>query len=486
MFSENRARVLLVISPMWDISLPPLGIAYLSSYLEKNGVPADILDINIETYNKSDSRRKNLWNMENYNLWSWENLFEEVKKSFEEEMDYYVEEILRREYKVIGFSLYGANVLFSIELAARLKRNNPDLFVIFGGPSCAFLHKHPDMPVRGMVSFMTQKSLLEPGVVDAFIVGEGEDILYNLVNSYFLGKVELSSGVILYSNGKYNISQIHPLIDNLDKIPFPAWKKFPLNLYPSRQILPILFSRGCINRCAFCNDWIIWRGRYRCRSALNIFKEMEEMAKTFGIFSFQSNDLLFNGNLKILDELADYLISADLNIHWSTQGLIRKEMSPDFFEKMKKSGLDWVTYGVESLSEEVLKKMNKKYSFEDIKEVLKNTKEAGIGVSVNFIVGFPNETEKEFNITKERLILIRPHIDNISSLNPCIVVSEIDLERFPEDFSITFSREPSFYYWESLGGKNTYEVRKKRALELSEFAGKLGIPTQFMGISDSA
>ncbi len=482
--SKNKPEVLLLVCPMWDVSLPPLGLAYLASYLESKGIPVDILDINVETYAKSDSKRKELWRMENYNLWGWKELFEKTKQYFEEDINYYVQEILKKEYKMIGFSLYGANILFSIELATMLKRRKPDLFIIFGGPSCSFLHNHPDMPIRGMVSFKTQKSLVEPGVVNAFVIGEGEEVLFNLIDSYYLNNISPIPGAILYLNKKYTSFSPFALIKDLDQVPYPLWEKFHLNLYSSKNTLSILLGRGCINRCTFCNDWIMWGKKYRNRSALNVFKEIELIIGKFKVSSFQANDLIFNANLKILDELADYLIKSNLKIQWSAQGIIRRDMHLSLLKKLKKSGLNWITYGLESLSENVLKMMGKRYNFRDIQEVLKNTKEAGISISVNFIVGFPNETEKDFKLTKERLLLIKEYIDEISSLNPCYITNQIDLESFPQNFSVKLPRESYFYYWETLNGKNTYELRKERTKELLKFIKKLGIKVHFTGIYD--
>ena len=482
---EAATQVVLIMCPMWDAALPPLGISYLASYLESRGSPVDILDINIQAYAHSNPERKALWKMENYNLWSWEELYAETKKLFEKDVEYYVQQILEKDYKVIGFSLYGANVLFSIELASRLKQKKPDLFIVFGGPSCSFLHEHPDMPVRCMVSFKTQKSMVPPGVVDVFVLGEGEEALFKLVCARVSGtNISSIPGVISYANGKYVFSSRPQLMKNLDSLPYPVWEKLPLQFYSSKNTLPILFSRGCVNRCSFCNDWKIWQGKYRCRSALNIFQEMKIAAEKLKIKTFQCNDLLFNGNLKMLEELADYLAAAKLDINWSAQGVTRRDMSLSLLKKLKRSGLTWLTYGIESLSENVLKKMNKKYNLDDIQRTLKNTKKSGVGVSANFIVGFPNETEEDFNVTKNNLVKIRDYVDEISSLSPCYITTGIDLEKSPEKFSVRLPAENWFYHWEGLGGKNTYAIRKNRAKELFEFAKSIGITVRFTGIYD--
>ncbi len=480
---ELNEKVLLVLCPMWDINWPPLGISYLASSLENKGFSTDILDINIETYAKSDYKRKALWKMQSYFSCFCEDLFEETMQYFEEDMNYYVQKILRAGYKIIGFSLYGANILFSIKLATLLKERNPDLFIIFGGPSCWFLHNDPVMPIRYMVSLKTKESFIRPGVVDAFVLGEGEETLPELICGYLSDNIQPIPGTVIFSGGEYIVSPARAPILNLDKLPYPAWEKLPLDLYYLKNHLPILFSRGCINKCAFCIDWIIWQEKYRCRSALNIFEEMKIMQKKFNRNTFQCNDLLFNGSLKMLKELADYLIGSNLNIHWNAQGVIRKDMGLVLLETLKKSGLHRITYGVESLSDNVIRAMSKGYSFRDTQKVLMDTRKAGIVTAMNLIVGFPNESKEDFNITKSRLALIREHLDTVGALNPCSIMSGSFLERFPQKFSITNypHRENR---WEGLGGENTHEIREKRVKEMAEFVRSIGMEVEFIGLSD--
>lgn len=481
---KNQSNeVLLIICPMWDPSWPPLGISYVASSLQQKGIDTDILDINIGTYCDSNKSRKNLWKMENYYLWTREGMFEETTKLFENDIENYVTKIINSDYKVIGFSLYDANILFSIKVVTILKQRKPELYIIFGGSSCYLLHDHPDMPLRYLVSQGSDMPLVESGIVDAFVVGEGEETMYDLISSYLNGKVSPINGTVLYSNKKYILSPPRSQIKNLDNVAFPAWEKLPLSKYNFKNNLPILFSRGCINKCSFCIDWRIWKGKYRCRSAKNIFEEIKTNVEEYGTNTFQCNDLLFNGNLIVLEELADLIISSGLEISWSGQGTIRKDMDTALLEKLKKSGLHNFAFGVESLSDKILKDMNKMFSFDDTIEVLKKTKETGIVTRINLILGFPTETEEDFNITKERLGEIKDYVDILACSQPCGIMLDSDLEKLAEKFTISYPRGKR-HHWESLNGENTYEIRMKRVKELNEYARKLGLKAEFTGIYD--
>lgn len=470
--------------PMWDILYPPIGMAYLASYLEKKDISVDALDINIEIYNKSDENIKALWKFENYNLWTREDLFREIKNILQNDIDRYVNEIIKKNYKIVSFSLYGSNILFSIELASALKKANPNLYIIFGGPSCSFFTDHHNLPMRFMHSSLTGRNLLEPGLVDAFVAGEGEETFLNLVESFFTKKVGSVPGSLQYANSGYSKFSQRTLIGDLNTIPYPAWEKLPLNSYLNNRILPILFSRGCVNNCSFCNDWKIWMGKYRYRSALNIFEEIKTNLNRFKVNNFICNDLMFNGNLKTLDELTGYIIDSKLDINWTAQGAIKKDITVDFLKKLRKSGFTSVTYGVESLSENVLDKMRKRYTFADIKNNLIKTKKAGINTYINLVIGFPNEREEDFDVTKRRLRSIRRYLSGVSSLNPCYITAEADLEKFPQDFSLYLPDKEYDSQWVSREYANDYNVRKRRVRDIYNFAKKIGLNVLFVGIYD--
>jgi radical SAM superfamily enzyme YgiQ (UPF0313 family) len=476
--NDPAKKVLIAVCPMWDTRWPPLGLSYLASYLENQGIAVDILDINIDVYSNSSTERKELWRMESYNHWFFEDKFERL--AFQDQIDQYAQNILDKGYQIVGFSLYAANILFSVKLATILKKANPELFIIFGGPACWFLHDHPKMPVQYMVSPKTSESFIEPGVVDVFVRGEGEEAAKRLIFSHFNNYKDKVPGTIVYSQGKYIIQEPPQRINDLDKLPYPDWERVSLDLYREEIGVPILFSRGCVNRCAFCIDWKISQKKYRVRSAENIFQEMREVVEKYKVNVFVSNDLLFNARLDVIEKLADLIIDSGLKISWNVQGLIRADMGFSLLKKMQVSGLERVTYGVESLSDKVLKDMGKPYNFSDIQKVLRNSKKAGIVTAFNLIVGFPTESEKDFIQTKERLALIKDDVDMIAGLQGCGLKDGSDIYMYPEKYSILPELKNDF--WRSLGGSNNLEVRQRRVNELSDFAQKLGLKIEFKGI----
>lgn len=476
---------LIVVCPMWGTCLPPMGPAYIATYLEKKGVPCEVLDLNATLFHSVDPEHKNLWRMENFHLWAREDAFESVRKVLSREIDQWSQYILGKGFKTVGFSINGANVLFSVAMAKTLKEKRPGICVVFGGPSCNFLHNNNRMPFRFLVSSITGEPLIDKDLVDYVVLGEGEEAFLEIVLAARKGVPMKRPGVIPGSVCDRSLIGPPAFIKDLDGLPFPDWEKLPLEKYDEQNELPVLFTRGCVNRCAFCNDWSMWEGKYRSRSAQNIFEEIKHIRDHYGKKAFRCNDLLFNGNLKMLGELADLLADSATCVYWTGQGVIRTDMKPELLRKLRKAGLTTIIYGVESLADNVLEKMRKPFTFEDIRTVLKRTKEAGINVWINLITGFPGETEEDFKLTQRHLEEIRDYVDVVSSLNPCNITASTELEMFPERFGVVFPEgQERSEGWETADGSNTFAVRKRRAREMYELMKQLRIKANFVGIYD--
>ena len=68
-------------------------------------------------------------------------------------------------------------------------------------------------------------------------------------------------------------------IKNLDFLPFPARDLVPMGRY--EDFGTIMTSRGCPFNCLFCNSRKFWQQKYRSRSVINIYKELEELVNKY-------------------------------------------------------------------------------------------------------------------------------------------------------------------------------------------------------------
>ena len=77
-----------------------------------------------------------------------------------------------------------------------------------------------------------------------------------------------------------------------------------------------------------------------------------------------------------------------------------------------------IFYGFESMDQEILDTINKRITPEQIKNAVKWTKQAGIEVRANFILGLPNETPKKAKKMVRELIKMNPDYVKFNILTP--------------------------------------------------------------------
>ncbi|TAM38050.1 radical SAM protein, partial [bacterium] len=265
-----------------------------------------------------------------------------------------------------------------------------------------------------------------------------------------------------------------PIMD-LDKISWPTFEEFDLRLYKYR-ILPLFSSRGCIGKCTFCNDWAFC-SPYRFRSARNIFEEIKYQIANNHVKAFAFKDLLCNGNIEELNSLCDLLINSKLKISWDSQAIARKEMNYELLRKLRESGCNCLIYGVESFSDNVLRRMGKIFTKGIVEKVLEDTNKAGLAALINIIVGFPGETEEDFRETMEAIERNRKYIRKVSAVSVCLVNGKSDLDLNCKKYGISFPLDAKIRakQWVSLDGKNTYEIRRQRAQKVIDLLKQLGL-----------
>ena len=122
-----------------------------------------------------------------------------------------------------------------------------------------------------------------------------------------------------------------------------------------------------------------------------------------------------NGKMSALDEFCVLMIESGLNdeLTWTMESsVVRKEMRKPVYEKMRKAGCTFLTYGVETPAEHLLEKVGKTLALQkgvDLPAILREGKEAGIDLTINIMIGLPGETEEDFSkrmaISLENLII---------------------------------------------------------------------------------
>lgn len=144
--------------------------------------------------------------------------------------------------------------------------------------------------------------------------------------------------------------------------------------------------------------------------------EMIEVYQRYGIKNFAFTDSLINGGLKPFREM-NSILSQRLpkTVNYSGQFICRsqRDMPPKDFELMKLGGCDRVSIGMESGSEQVRAHMKKNFDNVDLDYTVGQLLQQGILQIWNIIVGYPTETDRDWQDTMDLIYRYRQHHDLI-------------------------------------------------------------------------
>lgn len=454
-------KIALIQCPAWGRQNPPLALAILAGQLKNRDTDTYLFDLNNELFHKSNDQDKRLWQLSNEEFWQNRDAVSKLISRYDSVFQDFLDKIIQTDIDIAGFSVFNSSQETSLLIADRLRNKNNNLKIVFGGPQCALHMQGPE--------------IIKSDSVDIIVTGEGEETLKELIDLCDKGEgLKTCRGICFKDSGRIIKCENRPTIKSLDELACANFEDFDLSSYDEPHRLPIYISRGCINKCVYCNENLFWGG-YRQRSGKRVFDEMcFQLNRHNQVNHFDFVDSLVNANLKELINMADLIIENNLKITWAGQAIINHHMSCDIFKKLRQSGCVCLVYGIESGSQKVLGLMKKGYLMADAERVIKDTHNAGIDVVTNFMFGFPGEDESDF---KQTLDFISRNKEYVSSVNPSPAYTAIGFDTYlynhPEEFDVDLTA--GHLFWKLRNGENTFEVRRQRYQSFCRYVLSLGI-----------
>lgn len=299
--------------------------------------------------------------------------------------DEIVAKLKAEEPKFIGLSSVYALWEKTKKFAFRLRKEFPGAFLAVGGQAPTHLK---------------EKCFSDCEVLDAVVVGEGEEIISELINRLENGRdYTRIKGTVIKSGGIVFKNEGVGIVNNLDDLPFPAYELININRYrPSiglfrrMPVIATFTSRGCPNECIYCSKIA---GRViRCKSPGRIGEELEYYVKRFGVKEIKFFDDLFTYNKDRAIRICEEIRKRNLPIIWSASSRV-DTIDKELLTEMKKAGCWYIHYGVESGVQKNLDTLKKGTKVEQIREVIKMTHEMKIDTFTSYILGIPGETYEE-------------------------------------------------------------------------------------------
>ena len=286
-----------------------------------------------------------------------------------------------------------------------------------------------------------------------FIVGEGEYALVEFLN----GNLDYP-GI----NGRQPEQ-----IQDIENLPPPDYSDV---IHKHNYDTAIISgSRGCVRKCTFCDVMTIWP-KYKWKTGKKIADDMHEVAERTGLKKIGFSDSLVNGSMKHFRDMCKELASREKKIQWNGQFIVRgaKTFSSDDFDNLANSGCNGLTMGIESGSEKVRDHMRKKFSNEDIDYFMTNLGDRKIKMKMLLIVGYPTETEEDF---EETLLLLKRYkkYAKYISVSPHMMLTYANT---PLDFDHRDLYDTEGFHWKN--DISNYGIRLERFKKVFEVGQQMG------------
>lgn len=289
------------------------------------------------------------------------------------------------DFAGITFTTPLANI--AVDLSKKIKEKKPNISLLCGGVHTTTL----------------PEETLKNSAFNIACIGEGEETILEIVGGKNLK--DILGIAYKTADGAIQMNPRRPLLDDLDKLPYPAWHLYDVKKYHTARIVTkksrvgaIETSRGCVFSCSFCNKTVFNRF-WRAKSSERVVDELEYMLK-FGFQEIHFWDDGFSTDIERAKEVCRLIIKRKLKFFWNTFSGIRADrVDEELLRLMKEAGCYGTSMGIESGNQEIINIMGKSTTLDTIRRAVKLIKEAGLVSTGFFIMGLDGETEKTLQDT---------------------------------------------------------------------------------------
>ncbi len=351
----------------------PLGIAYLCAYLERAGHTLRVIDFQIGKYDM-------------------------------------VREIERFKPDLLGLSICSPAITHAQEIVQTTRSTWPNLTIVAGGPH--------------VTEFREQVFDTIPNL-DLLVIGEGERTMVALAERMEKGlPYDDLKGIVVKKEGRFFFTGKGEVIKDLAELP-----RMPLHLFEVRKYYPLpgtfrrlpsiamATTRGCPFKCTFCNSRTLSSETPRIRPPQAIVEEIEWLTRTYHAREIYFVDELFTLKRSHVMAFCEEMIRRQINIGWKCCSRV-DTVDREMLQLMKQSGCFMISYGVESGDDQMLKRMKKGITTDQIRKTFRITREVGIERMAFFILNSYGETRASLQKTLQFSKELKPDFVNFELFKP--------------------------------------------------------------------
>ncbi len=287
-------------------------------------------------------------------------------------------------YDLVGASVTMPNIGRVRQVFSGLRRDNPDIVLVGGGPHCTLIPED-------VVQF-----------ADFVVRDEGEETFRELLRviengqdpSEIPGLTFLQDGHLIHTKRRPFSKQLG-IVDNLSLLDgFRARSHLSqIVALRGRYVGYAITSRGCPSPCSFCYENMIGGTGYRTYSIELFLQDVRNKAKFFGVRHFWLADSTFGVDVRYAKKVLRAIIQSDIDCSFTALCRVDIARDTELLSLMKQAGFTTLVLGMEATDDTVLDQIRKKQAVNDIESAIYTIHEAGMAVYGLFMLGFDTDTE---------------------------------------------------------------------------------------------
>jgi ribosomal peptide maturation radical SAM protein 1 len=418
--------ILLISMPFAGLERPAIGISLLKAGLAERGVEADIRYLNwdlasqlgFDTYcfitdwkvvphqafvgewlftealygpdaERDERFRRSLrdrWGMEPGDI---ARVFQS-RRACTEFVGRCLKEVAWHRYRLVGFTSTFEQNVASLAVARQVKDLYPDITIAMGGANWE--------------GEMGRELHRQFGFVDVVCSGEADESFPAVVTAIRSGGSLAGIGGISYRQDGHVVgTPAPPIMRSLDSLAWPTYDDYfatrQNHQEVASQVEPLLLiqtARGCWwgerNHCTFCglNGGTM---AFRSKSPERIIEELRFLRESYGVSAIDTVDEILDMHYfrTLLPMLEQHPLDVELFYE------VKANLTHQQVGQMARGGITSIQPGIESLSDHVLKLMDKGTTALKNVQLMKWCREYGITVYWNLLYGIPGETSEDYD-----------------------------------------------------------------------------------------
>lgn len=322
----------------------------------------------------------------------------------------------------------------------QIQQFDPDLIgysfrnlYLFGQPAATssslkdYFSAPQDLPVINSIRSVTQAPIIGGGSafslapqfymnylnLDYGVVGEGENVLVQLINALHMNHPVDAIPSLVYRNGnQFIVNPIHYDQELATRPDLASLRQYKSLYYDQGGYGAIQTKRGCAFRCSYCIYPYLEGTRYRLRPVEEILSEIEEYLFQHQIRHIYFVDSVFSTPADHSVSLTEKLIERSIDINWYAY-VNPMDLSFNALQNYKKSGCNGLVLTIDSGSDTILRNLRKGFTRDQSIQAIQYLKQLEMPFEVSMIVGTPGDSRETLT---ETLLFCKEYLNSIPTV----------------------------------------------------------------------